>query len=178
MTHDTFHAKRPCQTRIMPAPRPAELTVKTRKPSPSRSSFPTACASPLSDSLTSLQWLRGFSCASVITRPIPTADMRDAAQHDEAALDWRVNSSIKPPFSYPSLIYMAMKASSKDRHTLADIYAYITGTFAYYRSCEPGWKVCCTAFDLRYTQLICPRVIAELHSPQPIAVWLLPKGQP
>lgn len=46
----------------------------------------------------------------------------------------------KPPFSYATLIGMAILRAPNRRLTLAQIYKWINDTFVYYRSCDQGWQ--------------------------------------
>ena len=46
----------------------------------------------------------------------------------------------KPPYSYASLIAMAILRAPNRRLTLAQIYRWISDTFSYYRVSEPGWQ--------------------------------------
>ncbi|KAK0051779.1 forkhead box protein J1-B [Biomphalaria pfeifferi] len=55
-------------------------------------------------------------------------------------VDYKNNPYIKPPFSYASLICMAMKATKKNKITLSSIYNWITDNFMYYRHTEPSWQ--------------------------------------
>ena len=56
-------------------------------------------------------------------------------------VDYKTNSKVKPPYSYASLICMAMQASSQPKVTLSTIYNWITENFCYYRHAEPSWQV-------------------------------------
>lgn len=56
--------------------------------------------------------------------------------------DYRTNPYIKPPFSYATLICMAMKETKKQKITLSSIYNWITENFIYYRMADPSWQVC------------------------------------
>ncbi|KAG9328205.1 hypothetical protein JZ751_015860, partial [Albula glossodonta] len=56
-------------------------------------------------------------------------------------VDYRTNHQVKPPYSYATLICMAMRASRKTKLTLSAIYAWITENFCYYRRAEPSWQV-------------------------------------
>ena len=46
----------------------------------------------------------------------------------------------KPPYSYASLIAMAILRAPNRKLTLAQIYKWITDTFAHYRAAETGWQ--------------------------------------
>lgn len=59
--------------------------------------------------------------------------------HDE--VDYKTNAHVKPPYSYATLICMAMQASKKAKITLACIYQWITDNFCYYRYADPTWQV-------------------------------------
>lgn len=56
-------------------------------------------------------------------------------------VDYKTNPKVKPPFSYASLICMAMQASKQPKVTLSTIYNWITENFCYYRHAEPSWQV-------------------------------------
>lgn len=47
----------------------------------------------------------------------------------------------KPPYSYAQLIIQAIASSPNRRLTLADIYAYISSHFPYYKPNQKGWQV-------------------------------------
>ncbi|KAL0992864.1 hypothetical protein UPYG_G00100290 [Umbra pygmaea] len=55
-------------------------------------------------------------------------------------VDYKTNRQVKPPYSYATLICMAMQASMKNKITLSSIYNWITGNFCYYRHAEPSWQ--------------------------------------
>ncbi|KAK2840030.1 hypothetical protein Q5P01_013770 [Channa striata] len=56
------------------------------------------------------------------------------------AVDYKTNTHIKPPYTYATLICMAMKASKKTKITLSCIYKWITDNFSYYRHADPTWQ--------------------------------------
>lgn len=58
-----------------------------------------------------------------------------------AEVDYKSNPKVKPPYSYASLICMAMQASKKIKITLSCIYKWITDNFCYYRHADPTWQV-------------------------------------
>ncbi|KAF3703372.1 Forkhead box protein J1-A [Channa argus] len=55
-------------------------------------------------------------------------------------VDYKTNAHIKPPYSYATLICMAMQASKKTKITLSCIYKWITDNFCYYRHADPTWQ--------------------------------------
>lgn len=46
----------------------------------------------------------------------------------------------KPPFSYSTLILLAIQESKTGRITLTEIYRWVKDNFKYYRFAEPGWQ--------------------------------------
>lgn len=55
-------------------------------------------------------------------------------------VDYKTNGTVKPPYSYATLICMAMKAN-KNKMTLSAIYKWIKENFMYYRNADPSWQV-------------------------------------
>lgn len=51
------------------------------------------------------------------------------------------DAQAKPPYSYATLICMALRASPRAQLTLAAIYAWIAQNFSYYRHAQPSWQV-------------------------------------
>lgn len=56
-------------------------------------------------------------------------------------IDYKTNRHVKPPYSYATLICMAMQASKKIKITLSEIYSWITENYCYYKHAEPSWQV-------------------------------------
>lgn len=54
--------------------------------------------------------------------------------------EYQTNSEKKPPYSYSTLICMAMRYNN-DKMTLAAIYTWIRENFKYYRNADPTWQV-------------------------------------
>ncbi|NXC05532.1 FXJ1B protein, partial [Orthonyx spaldingii] len=54
--------------------------------------------------------------------------------------DYRSNAHAKPPFSYATLICMAMEASKEPKTTLAAICKWISDNFCYFRRADPTWQ--------------------------------------
>ena len=61
-------------------------------------------------------------------------------QTEQEAIDYKTDGSAKPPFSYATLICMAMKAN-KNKMTLNSIYKWIRENFLYYQNADPSWQV-------------------------------------
>ena len=110
------------------------------------------------DSLTSLSWLtsnEALQRGPDATDPLPDAPSTDDAQlevtshnNDTVTLEYKSNIAPatrtlpkKPPYSYSILITMALKQAKDHKLTLADIYAWITNNFEYYRTASPSWQV-------------------------------------
>ncbi|NXS79626.1 FXJ1B protein, partial [Erpornis zantholeuca] len=55
-------------------------------------------------------------------------------------IDYRSNARVKPPYSYATLICMAMEASNKPKITLAAICKWISDNFSYFRRGDPSWQ--------------------------------------
>ncbi|XP_014432724.2 forkhead box protein J1-B-like isoform X2 [Pelodiscus sinensis] len=55
-------------------------------------------------------------------------------------IDYRSNPGVKPPYSYATLICMALQASQQAKVTLSAIYSWIAENFCYYRHAEPSWQ--------------------------------------
>ncbi|XP_048870484.1 forkhead box protein J1-A [Brienomyrus brachyistius] len=60
--------------------------------------------------------------------------------HSPEEVDYKTNPHIKPPYSYATLICMAMQASKKTKITLSCIYKWITDNFCYFRHADPTWQ--------------------------------------
>ncbi|NXY12591.1 FXJ1B protein, partial [Pteruthius melanotis] len=55
-------------------------------------------------------------------------------------IDYKSNAHVKPPYSYSTLICMAMEASKKPKITLAAICKWISDNFGYFRRTDPSWQ--------------------------------------
>ncbi|XP_059937455.1 forkhead box protein J1-like [Mesoplodon densirostris] len=55
-------------------------------------------------------------------------------------VDYATNLHVKPPYSYATLICMAMQASKATKITLSAIYKWITDSFCYFRHADPTWQ--------------------------------------
>ncbi|KAH9285098.1 Forkhead box protein A2 [Echinococcus granulosus] len=55
-------------------------------------------------------------------------------------VEYQLDGSMKPPFSYITLIVSAMMSNKEKRATLSEIYAWIMNHFAYYRKNTKRWQ--------------------------------------
>ncbi|XP_075071503.1 forkhead box protein J1 [Mixophyes fleayi] len=74
----------------------------------------------------------------------PTSSSTSSTAHLELQpmeeIDYKTNPHVKPPYSYATLICMAMQASKKTKITLSAIYKWITDNFCYFRHADPTWQ--------------------------------------
>ncbi|CDQ87126.1 unnamed protein product [Oncorhynchus mykiss] len=77
---------------------------------------------------------------SPVTSGSNSTDVRLAQIIPPEEIDYKTNPKVKPPYSYASLICMAMQASKKPKVTLSTIYNWITDNFCYYRHADPSWQ--------------------------------------
>lgn len=117
----------------------------------------------LDDSLTSLQWLHNITILDITPSGLtsgasPASSPRSSATDDtdgdtsseksdpcvvkEAKIDYTSDPHRKPPYSYATLICMAMRDTNKIKITLSAIYKWIRENFVYYRHADPTWQVC------------------------------------
>jgi len=109
-------------------PRPAQaVTSCPIKPEPPESPPP-----PLLTALPKLE--PRLPC---LADPAPFLPHGDPAP---PGVDYKSNPYVKPPYSYATLICMAMKATKKNKITLSSIYNWITDNFMYYRLTDPSWQ--------------------------------------
>lgn len=83
----------------------------------------------------------------------------NAAAHQEV-IDYKLDGSVKPPFSYATLICMAMKASNT-KMTLNSIYKWIRENFLYYQNADPSWQVSISFLNPSYPSV---NAIYDKHS--------------
>lgn len=83
----------------------------------------------------------GKPTAAAYSRMQPPLPGIVAHGHCPDEVDYKSNAHIKPPYSYATLICMAMQASKKSKITLSCIYKWITDNFCYYRHADPTWQV-------------------------------------
>lgn len=113
----------------------------------------------LDDSLTNLQWLHSISIqdiapstSSMVPSPSPSTNSCDSDDHSDSSdgykdihckepnIDYKNDANHKPPYSYATLICMAMRETNKTKITLSAIYKWIKENFMYYRVADPTWQ--------------------------------------
>ncbi|NXM12548.1 FOXJ1 protein, partial [Ploceus nigricollis] len=80
---------------------------------------------------------RSPASSSAVAATSPRALPRPPAPPGD--IDYRSNAH-KPPYSYATLICMAMEASEQPKLTLAAICKWISDNFCYYRRAHPSWQ--------------------------------------
>ncbi|XP_061643993.1 forkhead box protein N2 isoform X2 [Phyllopteryx taeniolatus] len=119
-----------------PSPTTAESLPSSSSSSSSSCSPLSNCAvSPhLEDDLTCLSWLhqRGNLLS---LQPLPKAP-----PPQPRAESGRDHASAKPPYSFSSLIFMAIEESADKKLPVKDIYGWIVDKFPYYRTASAGWR--------------------------------------
>lgn len=114
----------------------------------------------LDDSLTNLQWLHSISIqdiapstTSITPAPSPSTNSCDSDDRSDTSdgfkdvhskepnVDYKNDANHKPPYSYATLICMAMRETNKTKITLSAIYKWIKENFMYYRIADPTWQV-------------------------------------
>ncbi|ODV90458.1 hypothetical protein CANCADRAFT_106698 [Tortispora caseinolytica NRRL Y-17796] len=72
--------------------------------------------------------------------PLPARTEENASIDDQIEIPRFVDDGSKPPYSYATLIGMAILQSPSKRLTLAQIYKWIYESYAYYRKSDSGWQ--------------------------------------
>lgn len=108
---------------------------------------------PNETDLTSLNWLHNITNIMAVPNiptppisppPIGKKHNKNVANCQEDLTininQYKKNGDKKPPFSYATLICMAMTKNG-NKMTLSAIYSWIRENFMYYRKAEPSWQV-------------------------------------
>lgn len=100
--------------------------------------------------LTSLNWLHNItnimSMPNIPTPPVsppPKPKRKSTSNQEDLTINinyYKKNGDKKPPFSYATLICMAMSKNG-NKMTLSAIYNWILENFLYYRKAHPSWQV-------------------------------------
>lgn len=81
------------------------------------------------------------SSSSISSSSSSTSSVAAAViKEEEKEIDYKTVGDVKPPYSYASLICMAMK-TNKHKMTLSSIYKWIKENYLYYRNADPSWQV-------------------------------------
>lgn len=95
------------------------------------------CLSPSTpsdqDDLTCLNWLHQRNI-------LPLSKMPPLSQYESAPISSLPSSPAKPPYSFSSLIFMAIEDSPDKRLPVRGIYEWIVNNFPYYRTAPSGWR--------------------------------------
>ncbi|NXP17099.1 FOXJ1 protein, partial [Scytalopus superciliaris] len=86
-------------------------------------------------------------------------------------INYKTNPHVRPPYSYATLICMAMEASKKPKITLSAICKWISDNFSYFRPADPTWQS-----SIRHNLCINKRFIKvtrEKNEPGRGAFWKL-----
>ncbi|KAK1137113.1 hypothetical protein K0M31_001640 [Melipona bicolor] len=106
--------------------------------------------------LTSLSWLQSLDITSASSLPTPPCSpspppitrqpRKKLSPLIKAELDlaanaekYRTDPDAKPPFSYATIICLAMRANN-NKVSLSNIYAWIRENFLFYRYADPAWQ--------------------------------------
>ncbi|XP_076246524.1 forkhead box protein J1.2 [Calliopsis andreniformis] len=106
--------------------------------------------------LTSLSWLQSLDITSASNLPTPpcspspppiakqrrkkmTPLVKAEIDLAENAEKYRTDPSAKPPFSYATIICLAMRANN-NKVSLSNIYAWIRENFLFYKYADPAWQ--------------------------------------
>lgn len=109
--------------------------------------------------LTSLNWLHNITnimpVPNLPTPPIsPKPKKKTPTGQEDLTINinyYQKNGEKKPPFSYATLICMAM-GKNGNKMTLSAIYHWIRENFLYYRKADPNWQVCVIQQKVPLTQ--------------------------
>lgn len=95
------------------------------------------CLSPSTpsdqDDLTCLNWLHQRNI-------LPLSKVPPLPQFELPPISSLLSSPLKPPYSFSSLIFMAIEDSPDKRLPVRGIYEWIVNNFPYYRTAPSGWR--------------------------------------
>ncbi|XP_076288887.1 forkhead box protein J1-B [Lasioglossum baleicum] len=106
--------------------------------------------------LTSLSWLQSLDITSASNLPTPPCSPSPPPVNRQAkkklsplikaeldlaenAEKYRTDPDAKPPFSYATIICLAMRANN-NKVSLSNIYAWIRENFLFYKYADPAWQ--------------------------------------
>jgi len=102
--------------------------------------------SDLDRSLTAIDWLPCLNAHNTLPTTDGSVESGNNGEVDAMIRESNVASPNrakdgKPPYSYASLIRLAISNAPKGKMTLSEIYQFIIQQFPYYRDAGTGWKV-------------------------------------
>jgi hypothetical protein len=102
--------------------------------------------SDLDRSLTAIDWLPCLNAHNTLPTTDGSVESGNNGEVDAMIRESNVGSPNrakdgKPPYSYASLIRLAISNAPKGKMTLSEIYQFIIQQFPYYRDAGTGWKV-------------------------------------
>ncbi|CAL8356496.1 unnamed protein product [Merluccius merluccius] len=92
------------------------------------------------DDLTCLSWLHQRGCNLLPLQPLPKVNPLPQQPEAVASAESLSPSSNKPPYSFSSLIFMAIEDSPNKMLPVKGIYEWIVNSFPYYRTASGGWR--------------------------------------
>lgn len=136
------------------------VNLEVRKPEIVHNKLSSSCFGAIrttkdsDNDLTSLNWLsrndvlRGFHVGSSVPPMSPPRDGEGEYANEldlvqDGSADGFLNKQktpTKPPYSFSSLIFMAIEESPNKRLPVKDIYNWIMDRFPYFRDARLGWK--------------------------------------
>nr|NP_001071714.1 transcription factor protein [Ciona intestinalis]BAE06444.1 transcription factor protein [Ciona intestinalis] len=95
----------------------------------------------LENSLTSMDWLPRLNVKAMSLAAKEDKDGKnDKKSNGDGDSNDGQSKDGKPPYSYASLISLAINSSNEKKMTLSEIYQWICKTFPYYSGAGTGWK--------------------------------------
>ncbi|KAG7260004.1 hypothetical protein CRUP_020751, partial [Coryphaenoides rupestris] len=92
------------------------------------------------DDLTCLSWLHQRGSSLLPIQPLPKINQPETRQASAPADSLLYSSPNKPPYSFSSLIFMAIEGSPNKLLPVKGIYEWIVNRFPYYRTASGGWR--------------------------------------
>uniref|UniRef100_A0A8C9RG10 Si:ch211-145o7.3 n=1 Tax=Scleropages formosus TaxID=113540 RepID=A0A8C9RG10_SCLFO len=109
-------------------------------PPPPKVHCPGLAAPSDQDDLTCLSWLHQRGDLLTLL-PLPrTTPLPQLTHQDSSPSPYLPSSPSKPPYSFSSLIFMAIEDSPEKRLPVKGIYDWIVSNFPYYRAAPGGWR--------------------------------------
>ena len=120
-----------------PHPSTSPLIRTVIKLEPGTSNHHSSRKRPASSSAAGRQTVIASSSVASVTTEQSASAAIDSIKEE---IDYKICGDVKPPYSYASLICMAMR-TNQHKMTLSSIYKWIKENFLYYRNADPSWQV-------------------------------------